>query len=460
MTSARAFVALGSNLGQPAERLDAACRALAETPGLTLVATSTYHETRALGGPPDQPDYHNAVCELESELGPRELLACLLEIERAEGRERASEERWGARRLDLDLLFFGSERIASDELQLPHPRLEERIFVLAPLCELAPERVLAGCGLSVRERLRELRAPGRLARLDSVGAAREWCRAVRAEGRSLGFVATMGALHEGHLALVRRALAENDAVCVSVFVNPLQFDEAGDLANYPRDFAGDAALLAQARVDMVFQGTLEQFFEGQLDGEGSLQSQYILDPGPCAVGLEGAYREGHFAGVATIVARLFEVIEPERAYFGQKDYQQARVVMDLARKLGRPAVVVCPTVREASGLALSSRNERLSRDQRAKAAGLSRALFATAEAWRAGERGVAALGAVLRSGLEPTGLEIEYAALRSLEKWTHEEPTGDLQAGVALVAARVGPVRLIDSFILSDPVPSAHAPES
>src|SRR5678816_4129491 len=150
----------------------------------------------------------------------------------------------------------------------------------------------------------------------------------------------MGALHAGHLALVRAALAENDRVCVSVFVNPLQFDEKKDFERYPRDLAGDAQALARTGCSMVFTGTLAQFFPGDVLPEGGLRPAAMRDPGPRAVGLEGDLRPGHFAGVATIVARLFEIVRPDVAYFGQKDFQQTLVVQDLARALGYTACLL------------------------------------------------------------------------------------------------------------------------
>lgn len=455
MEARRAFVALGSNLGEPRERLAAGLDALRALPGVELLRCSKLHTTAPVGGPAGQPDYLNAVVELRTTLEPLALLEGLQAIEAAEGRDRSREERFGPRTLDLDLLLHGDARLASERLTLPHPRMEQRAFVLAPLAELDPDLVLPLSGLTVGQRLEELQRPrSPIAMLGSVSEAREWCRRMRAEGKSLGFIPTMGALHEGHLSLVRRALRENDLACISVFVNPLQFDEQGDLDNYPRDFEGDAALLEGVGAQMVFTGTLAEFFEGELDEAGGLPSERLLDPGPCAAGLEGTFRKGHFPGVATIVGRLFEVVQPDRAYFGQKDYQQARVVADLALSRGTPEVVVCPTSREPSGLARSSRNTRLSAAERDVATAISRALFRAAAAWQAGERRAAVLRGLLHEELQEPGLELEYAALRPVEGWSDAEPEGELESAVALVAARIGPVRLIDNFVLSDPIPA------
>ena len=302
----------------------------------------------------------------------------------------------------------------------------------------------------------------KIERLPDPQRAAEWCEARRAAGASLGFVPTMGALHAGHLSLVSRALEENELACVSVFVNPLQFDEASDLTNYPRDLDGDAEQLERVGCQMVFTGTLAQFFPGELRDDGTLPEERLLDPGPSALGLEGACRSGHFEGVATIVDRLFEVVRPDAAYFGQKDFQQSLVVSDLAVRRGGPRVVVCPISREPSGLARSSRNERLSPKERVLAACLSGALAATVRVWREGERDAGQLEALLHATLEQPGVLVEYATLRERHRWSASPPSGDLEQAVALVAARIGAVRLIDNHLLDEewPLPASPEPES
>lgn len=279
------------------------------------------------------------------------------------------------------------------------------------------------------------------------GAA--WCRGVIASGRTLGFVPTMGALHEGHAELVARAVRENDAACVSVFVNPLQFNDARDFERYPRDFDADARMLERTGAAMVFTGTLAQFFPEESSANGAFEPTRLRDPGPSATGLEGAHRPGHFAGVATIVERLFDVVRPTRAYFGHKDFQQTLVVQDLARALGRPAIVVCPTSREESGLARSSRNALLSAEDRELAACLSRGLLAAHSAWKRGERDAAVLRSVIEKTVVRPGVQLDYAALRDPRSWSSDEPTDRMQHAIALVAARVGGVRLIDNMLLS-----------
>ena len=282
---------------------------------------------------------------------------------------------------------------------------------------------------------------------ESVAEARAWLYEQRACGLRIGFVPTMGALHEGHLDLVRRAARENDLAIVSVFVNPLQFNDPKDYAAYPRTFAEEVRLLATAGCAMAFTGTLAQFFPHELDAAGKLNAAHQMPPGAAALGLEGAMRPGHFEGVAAIVDRLFETVLPDTAYFGAKDYQQAQVVLGLARRRGGPRVVVCPTVREASGLALSSRNARLSVEDRQRAAQIYQALRAGQAAWDAGVRDADALRSSVLLVLQRTPeFRIEYVAVRDPSRWTAEEPHGAMQQAVCLVALWLSGVRLIDNL--------------
>jgi len=445
-----AAIGLGSNLGERRATLERAAAALAALPRTRRVALSQWYETAPVGGPPGQPSFLNGAALLETALTPRELLAELQALERAAGRDRAREARHGPRTLDLDLLVYGQVQLGEPGLTLPHPRLAERRFVLEPLCEIAPELLVPPDGRRVRELLAELAARAPILRFEAPAEASAWCRAWRASGKSLGFVPTMGALHEGHLALVRRARAENDAACVSVFVNPLQFNERRDFERYPRDFEADVRLLERAGCAMVFTGTLAGFFPRELDARGELAPAAWIEPGPSALGLEGDLRPGHFRGVATIVARLFELVQPTRAYFGAKDYQQTLVVRDLVRARGGPEIVVCPTERESSGLARSSRNELLAPAARHEARALHQALLAARAAWRAGERRPAELERCLRSALAGVPLELEYAALRDPEAWTRAAPTAPLERATALLAVRLGGVRLIDNLRLDE----------
>lgn len=254
----------------------------------------------------------------------------------------------------------------------------------------------------------------------------------------------MGALHRGHLSLVARAVRENAAACASIFVNPLQFNERADLRAYPRDWARDAALLDRAGCRMVFTGELDDFFPA---GNAADEANTV-DPGPGALGLESEFRPGHLQGVARIVARLFATVGPCRAYFGEKDFQQTLVVAHIARQFAGVEVRVCPTVREASGLALSSRNSRLTAAGRAAAAQLYQALLAARAAWQTGPRDPAAMESAMRERLQNPRIAIDYAAIRDSRNWTAAPPRPPLQNPRALIAATIDGVRLIDNIAL------------
>jgi len=274
--------------------------------------------------------------------------------------------------------------------------------------------------------------------LDTVERVDAWRRTIT--GR-LGLVPTMGALHEGHLSLVRRARPECDRVAATIFVNPAQFGPSEDLARYPRDLPGDLALLAREGVDMVFAPT-----EAVIYPPGF--STWVTEE-QVARRWEGEARPGHFRGVTTVVLKLFNIVRPERAYFGEKDYQQLRVIERMVRDLNLPVTIVpCPTVRESDGLALSSRNVRLEPADRKAARVLSRALEAARSAAAKGERDGEALRRIAEDVIrgEPQA-RLDYVAVVDRETL---EPLGRLDArgAVCLVAARIGPVRLIDNLRL------------
>jgi pantoate--beta-alanine ligase len=264
--------------------------------------------------------------------------------------------------------------------------------------------------------------------------------AARAGGAGVGFVPTMGALHAGHRALLAAARRENNFVVASVFVNPLQFGPAEDLASYPRDRAADLAVLAAEGVDLTFLPGDEEVWPEP--------PEVRLRVGGLGDRLEGAFRPGHLDGVATVVAKLLHLVGPARAYFGQKDAQQLAVVRRMVADLAFPnQVVACPTVREPDGLAVSSRNAYLSAAERQRATVLYRALQAGRAAFEAGERDPAAVEAAARELLEgAAGIEPDYLALVDPASF---EPAKQAAPGLVLAtAARVGHTRLIDNVIL------------
>lgn len=275
------------------------------------------------------------------------------------------------------------------------------------------------------------------------GEVRESVAAARAENLSVGFVPTMGAFHDGHLALMREAKRRAGFVVVSLFVNPMQFNDPGDLAGYPRDEARDGAAAAEAGVDVLFAPDPAEIYPPGFATAVSVES--LSEP------LEGASRgPGHFRGVATVVAKLLNIVRPDYAFFGQKDAQQALIVERMARDLDfETEIVVCPTVREPDGLAMSSRNALLPPGERPRAAALSQALFAVEQAVRSGVRDPeAALGAG-RAVLLDAGLVPEYFAIvDAVSLQAPDTLRGEL---LVMIAAKVGGVRLIDNLPLRLP---------
>jgi pantoate--beta-alanine ligase len=261
--------------------------------------------------------------------------------------------------------------------------------------------------------------------------------AERAAGRSVGFVPTMGYLHDGHASLMRRARGETDVVVASIFVNPLQFGAGEDLDAYPRDLDRDRSLTAGAGVDVLFVPDVAEMYPAPVLTTVSVAG--VSEP------LEGAFRPTHFAGVATVVAKLFAIVGRCRAYFGAKDYQQVAVVARMARDLSLPVeVVACPTLREPDGLAMSSRNVYLSPDERAAAPVVYTALRAGEAAIRAGERDPAAVRELMASIIEAEPLAgLDYAEVVDADSFTVPEPlAGNLRL---LAAVRFGRARLIDN---------------
>ena len=274
----------------------------------------------------------------------------------------------------------------------------------------------------------------------TVREVRDAVRDARATGKRIGFVPTMGALHEGHLSLMRRARADSGYVVISVFVNPMQFNDPGDLAAYPRTEAADAAMAREVGVDLFFApDTTVMYPEG-------FSTTVVVDQ--LSEPLEGAVRgPGHFRGVATVVTKLFNIVTPDVAYFGQKDAQQALIIRRMVRDLDLPLrVEVCPTVREPDGLAMSSRNVRLGSTDRMRALALRRGLDAAEAAIRNGERDAALVTRAGRDAMRAHDVDPEYFALVSAETLQPlDRVTGDV---LIAVAARVGPVRLIDNSIV------------
>lgn len=261
---------------------------------------------------------------------------------------------------------------------------------------------------------------------------------LRAQGKTVGLVPTMGALHAGHASLVKRSVAESDATVVSVFVNPTQFNDKNDLAKYPRTLEADCRLLEQCGATVVFAPSVEEIYPEP-------DTRHFCFP-PLDTVMEGVYRPGHFNGVCQIVSKLFDLVKPDRAYFGEKDFQQLAIIREMVRQLKFPLHIVgCPIVREADGLALSSRNTRLSAEQRQQALKISQTLFASVD--YAATHTVAQTQQFVEDAIAAApGLRLEYFELvdgNTLQKivdWT------DTDYAVGCITVFCGEVRLIDNI--------------
>ncbi len=253
----------------------------------------------------------------------------------------------------------------------------------------------------------------------------------------------MGALHEGHLSLVRRSVGECDYTVVTIFVNPTQFGPQEDFSCYPRTMEADLEALGAANADLVFAPSPDQIYPPGF-------STYV-DPPEVAKPWEGHCRPGHFRGVATVVLKLLNLVSPDIAYFGRKDYQQSRVIQDMVRELDlNVRITVCPTVREHDGLAMSSRNRYLKSQERTRALGLSRALARVADLAHQGDSHAAGLREVMRRTLEENGItKIDYATLVDPETLAEVNRVSDKT--IALIAAYVGNTRLIDNRRIGQP---------
>lgn len=277
---------------------------------------------------------------------------------------------------------------------------------------------------------------------ERIPEVRDAVRRARAAGRTIGFVPTMGALHAGHLSLIEMSRRECDFTVVSIFVNPTQFGPQEDLQRYPRPRDADLALCETASVDVLFYPAVEEMYPAG--------ATTFVEVARLSDVWEGAIRPGHFRGVSTVVAKLFQIVPADRAYFGQKDYQQQLILRRMALDLNLPIeIVTCPIVRDADGMALSSRNAYLSSDEREAGLTISQALIAAGQAYNSGEREPRRLQRMLSDQLTGLrGLVVDYAVVvdpETLAELDQPQPTM-----VALIAARAGKTRLIDNAIFKE----------
>jgi pantoate--beta-alanine ligase len=275
---------------------------------------------------------------------------------------------------------------------------------------------------------------------ETIEGMRAACRAARRGGARLGFVPTMGALHEGHLSLIRAARATCDFVAASIFVNPKQFGPSEDLAKYPRDFERDRDLLAKEGVELLFAPSVEEMYPA-----GAVTWVTVEE---LSGKLDGLSRPGHFRGVTTVVAKLFHIVEPDAAFFGQKDAAQVAIIRRMVRDLNLPVeIVACPIVREADGLAMSSRNAYLDPAARREALVLHRALLRVKKSWEGGERNVTKLVSAGREEIAgQKSVRLDYFEIVDP---ANLDPVKNLDAGALVaVAAFVGSTRLLDNTLL------------
>ncbi|MFZ0912811.1 MAG: pantoate--beta-alanine ligase [Candidatus Korobacteraceae bacterium] len=278
-------------------------------------------------------------------------------------------------------------------------------------------------------------------RIATIAEMKAACRRVTRNGKTLGLVPTMGALHEGHLSLVRASKARCDVTAVSIFVNPLQFGPAEDLGKYPRTMERDTALLEQLGADLLFTPAVEEMYPPRA------QTYVLVED--LSNKLDGASRPGHFRGVATVVAKLFEIVRPDLAFFGQKDAAQVAVLRKLVNDLDMDVeIVVCPIVREKDGLAMSSRNAYLTSEQRQQALVLYRSLLRVQAAVDRGERDSAKLIEIGKQVIaQEAGVKLDYFAIVDLDTL---DPVADVShCALVAVAAYIGSTRLIDNILLT-----------
>ena len=275
----------------------------------------------------------------------------------------------------------------------------------------------------------------------TIAAVRERVRRWRTEGRRVAFVPTMGNLHPGHVSLIEAARSHGDRFIASIFVNPMQFGPNEDFAHYPRTPAQDARMLADAGCDLMFMPDVVEIYPN-----GSERATRIDVPGLSSI-LDGEFRPGHFEGVATVVAKLFHIVEPDVAVFGEKDFQQLTIIRRLVTDLCMPiTIIAAPTVRDPDGLAMSSRNQYLTDEERRKAPVIHQTLLSAVERLRAGDRDFLAIERTGLEALERAGFRPDYFSIRRADDLS--VPSGDTRHLVVLTAARLGRARLIDNLQL------------
>lgn len=418
------YIGLGSNLGDRRQNIAQALKFLAEGNKIKIEKLSQLYETEPQGGLSDSPRFINAAAKISTSFSPVRLLRELKAIESRLGRKNL--RRFYPRAIDLDILFYSDKRINLPFLKIPHPRLRERDFVLRPLKEIAPS--------AIKSLARQVRI------ISKITSVRKYIAGLRAKGKTIGLVPTMGALHRGHLSLVRQAKKDCDRCIVSILVNPLQFGPREDYKEYPRDLERDSILAQSAGGDLIFSP----------DAKDIYPENYLtyVNVEKITGYLCGKSRPGHFKGVATVVTKLFNIIQPDIAYFGQKDYQQALVIRKMVEDLNMPfKIKAMPIIRENDGLAMSSRNVYLNAQERVDAAVLYSSLQKAKEMVRQGRNDARTIKSVIKAEiLKKKTAKIDYIAVADAR--TLEETAFIKRKTLIALAVWIGKTRLIDNIII------------
>lgn len=418
------YLGLGSNLGDRQHNIRLALKRVKALRNTTLVRISGIYETDPQNCPSGNPRFLNLTAKIKTNLSALSLLNELKGIESDLGRK--DKKKYSPRPIDLDILYYGSQKINSSRLKIPHPRLKERDFVLKPLKEIAPTLI--------KSLAKETKV------ISSLDAMRKFIAQAKSRGKTIGFVPTMGSLHRGHLSLLRQAKNDCDVCVVSIFVNPIQFGPQEDYKKYPRDLEVDSILAQGAGCDCVFYPQAKDIY-------GAGYSTYV-NVEKLTDYLCGASRPGHFKGVATVAAKLFNLIQPDIAYFGRKDYQQAVVIKKMVEDLNMPLEIkAMPIVRESDGLALSSRNVYLNAQERSDALVLFRSLRKAKKMISEGQRSSEKVIAEIRNEISrKKSVRIDYITIADTE--TLETLEYVKKKALIALAAYFGKTRLIDNIVV------------
>ncbi len=419
------YIGIGSNLGDRENNIKKALTLLHGCLNTEVEKASAFYETQPQGCPGNAGRFLNAAAKIKTAFSPRELLRQLQSIEKQLGRIRPGK-RNSSRSIDLDILFYNNQKISLPSLKIPHPRLRQRAFVLKPLKEIAPE--------TIRSLAKETKI------ISTLSGMRGFIAKEKAQNMTIGFVPTMGFLHEGHLSLIRQAKKDCDTCVVSIFVNPIQFGPQEDYKKYPRDLEQDSILAKSAGASCVFYPNAKDMYPP--DYLTYVNVEKITDY------LCGASRPGHFKGVATVVTKLFNIIQPHIAYFGQKDYQQALVIRKMVEDLNMPITIkTMPIVRECDGLAMSSRNAYLTTQERADAVVLYQSLQKAREMVRQGQHDARIIKTAIKTAiLKKKTAKIEYISVADAR--TLEDREVFRQKTLIALAVWIGRTRLIDNIII------------